>query len=161
MQIVDDINYILKNWSAALRDCIWLTGVGRTVHGGYWALGLVIKTERIDIHLHPPPLTSLETLCWFMFIFINVPQHNGVVFKREVPWRGSFHKVACPSPADSSTWKMCLNESPHQLHQRVRTSPPAASASLSHIPPFSTPLPSRFPGSTPCWMEPCRPKHSS
>lgn len=36
---------------------------------------------------------------------------------------GSFREAARPSATDS-TWKMCLNESTHQLHQRVHTSTP-------------------------------------
>lgn len=37
---------------------------------------------------------------------------------------GSFHKAVCPSRTDS-IWKICLNESTHQLHQHVLTSPPS------------------------------------
>ena len=35
--------------------------------------------------------------------------------------RGSFHEAVCPAGSDS-IWKTCLNESTHQLHQRVLTS---------------------------------------
>lgn len=48
----------------------------------------------------------------------------------------SFLKAVCPAGTDS-IWKTCLNESTHQLHQRILTS---SLVCLSHISPFITSL---------------------
>lgn len=60
--------------------------------------------------------------------------HSSVMVKRLVFHTVHSLKAVCPAGTDS-IWKTCLNESTHQLHQRILTS---SLVCLSHISPFIT-----------------------
>lgn len=62
--------------------------------------------------------------------------HSSVMVKRLVFHTVHSLKAVCPAGTDS-IWKTCLNESTHQLHQRILTS---SLVCLSHISPFITSL---------------------
>lgn len=92
-----------------------------------------------DIHTISPPwgkmfaLVPAACVTWYVFKdeHTNTPP-VAVKFQRHGQTtcltHGSFLKAVCPAGTDS-IWKTRLNESTHQLHQRILTSP----ASPSHL----------------------------